>query len=61
MSNFDQIKDSDGNIYLSLESHKKDKGKSIGNKLEDFDILLMLGEGTLGKVFKVRSKINNEI
>ena len=61
MSNFDPIKDSDGKLYLSLESHKKDKGKIIGNKLEDFDILLMLGKGTFGKVFKVRSKINNEI
>ena len=61
MSNFETIKDSDGKIYLSLDTHKKDKGKSIGNAPEDFDILYQLGEGTFGKVFKVRSKINNEI
>ena len=61
MSHFDTIKDSDGKIYLSLENHIKDTGKSIGNKPEDFDILCLLGEGAFGQVFKVRSKINNEI
>jgi hypothetical protein len=43
MSHFDTIKDSDGKIYLSLENHIKDTGKSIGNKPEDFDILCLLG------------------
>ena len=61
MSHLDTIKDSDGKIYLSLENHTKDMGKSIGNRPEDFDILCMLGEGAFGKVFKVRSKLNNEI
>ena len=61
MSNFETIKDSNGKIYLSLENHKIDKGKSIGNKPEDFDILRKLGEGAFGQVFKVRSKLNNEI
>ena len=61
MSHFDIVKDSDGKTFLSLENRTKDEGGSIGNKPEDFDILRKLGEGAFGQVFKVRSKLNNEI
>ena len=33
----------------------------IGDKLEDFELLTILGEGGSGIVLKVRSLINNEI
>ena len=32
--------------------------ENIGNKLEDFEYLQLLGEGTFGSVIKVRSKKN---
>ena len=58
MSHFDTIKDINGKIYLSLENHEREKGKSVGNKPEDFEILSFIGSGGYGKVFKVRSKLN---
>ena len=61
MSHLNTIKDIDGKIYLSLENHESEKGKSIGNKPEDFEILSFIGGGAFGEVFKVRSKLNNEI
>ena len=35
--------------------------KYIGNKLNDFEILIELGRGSFGIVFKVLSKIDNNI
>ena len=61
MSHFDTIKDINGKIYLSLENHEREKGNSVGNKPEDFEILSFIGSGYFGKVFKVRSKLNKEI
>ena len=37
------------------------KNAKIGDKLEDFELLTILGEGGSGIVLKVRSLINNEI
>ena len=34
---------------------------NIGKKLKDFELMKLLGEGSFGKVIKVRSLINNEI
>ena len=34
---------------------------NIGKKLKDFELMKLLGEGSSGKVIKVRSLINNEI
>ena len=39
----------------------KKKNAKIGDKLEDFELLTILGEGGSGIVLKVRSLINNEI
>jgi NIMA (never in mitosis gene a)-related kinase len=48
-------------IAYELPSGYQNKGKSIGNKIEDFEILQVMGEGSFGFVAKVKSKINNEI
>ena len=62
MSYLDTIKDADGNLYLSLENSKNDTNvRNVGNKPEDFENLRILGEGGFGQVFKVRSKIDNNI
>ena len=62
MSYLDTIKDADGNLYLSLEDSKNDTNvRNVGNKPEDFENLRILGEGGFGQVFKVRSKIDNNI
>ena len=44
-----------------LPSHLIKDNKNIGNKLEDFEILQILGKGSYGYVAKVKSKINFEI
>ena len=44
-----------------LPSCYLNKGKYIGNKLDDFEILQMMGKGAFGFVAKVKSKINSEI
>ena len=61
MSNFDVIKDANGKEYLMLDSSELYDDTQMGNKSEDFEILKKLGEGSFGKVFKVRSKINNKV
>ena len=49
-------------LTYKLPSHYDiNEEKDIGNKLEDFDILQIMGEGTFGIVFKVKSKINHKI
>ena len=61
MSGFDVIKDSKGKEYLVFDSGELYDDSQMGNKSDDFEILKKLGEGNFGKVFKVRSKINNKI
>ena len=51
----EEIPPSNSTIILPGEEN------TVGNKIEDFEILNKLGEGAFGKVFKVRSKINNNI
>jgi len=50
-------------IYLSykLPSHFLNNNKNIGNKLEDFEILQIMGRGAYGFVAKVKSKNNLKI
>ena len=48
-------------IAYSLPSYSNIDEKKIGNKLDDFEILQVLGEGSYGFVAKVRSKINYKI
>ena len=48
-------------LAYKLPSHYKKNDKNIGNKLDDFEILQVLGEGSFGFVAKVKSKLNLEI
>ena len=48
-------------LAYKLPSHYKKEDNNIGNKLEDFIILQVLGQGTYGFVAKVKSKINLEL
>ena len=61
MSNFDVIKSAEGKEYLTFDSSELFDDSLMGNKSDDFEVLRKLGEGGFGKVFKVRSKINNKI
>ena len=61
MSNFDIVKDIKGKEYLIFDSSELYDESQIGNKLEDFEILQMLGSGSFGEVFKVLSKLNNKV
>ena len=58
------IKDIEGREYLSFNKPNYNEIMNIENsklKEENFEVLMKLGEGAFGKVFKVRSKIDNNI
>ena len=59
MAFFEVIKDIDGKNYLSLENLKHDDRSRIGSKLDDFEILQKLGEGSFGKIYSAVN-INNQ-
>ena len=61
MSNFDTVKDTEGKEYLMFDSSELYDESLIGEKSDDFEILKKLGQGAFGKVFKVRSKLNNKV
>ena len=61
MSIFDVVKDTEGKEYLIFDSSELYNDNLIGNNLEDFEILQVLGEGAFGKVLKVKSKLNNKV
>ena len=48
-------------LAYKLPSHYKKIDKNIGNKIEDFEILQVLGQGSYGFIAKVKSKLNGEI
>ena len=61
MSKLEIKRDIEDNQHLIFTNPNLNKGQIIGNKIEDFEILMLLGEGGFGKVFKGRSKLNNNI
>ena len=46
---------------LILKTRGTENNSDIGNKLEDFEILQIIGKGTYGFVAKVKSKLNLRI
>ena len=48
-------------LAYKIPSHYKKEDNNIGNKIEDFIILQVMGEGSYGFVAKVKSKINLEL
>ena len=61
MNYFDEVTDINLHTYLAFEDIKEDKKENIGGKLDDFEIIKLMGEGQFGKVFKVISKLNNKV
>ena len=55
------IKDQEGKEYLIFDETELYDDSEMGEKLEDFDILQILGKGSYGFVAKVRSIKNNKI
>ena len=58
------IKDLDGRTYLAFDKPTYNETINAFNsslKSDDFEVLMKLGEGAFGKVFKVRSKLDNNI
>ena len=58
---FESISDQKGNEHMVFNSLEFNEDELMGDKLEDFELLQLLGEGTFGKVLKVSSKINQKI
>ena len=55
------IKDQEGKQYIIFDESELYDDNEMGDKLEDFEILQILGKGSYGFVAKVRSIKNNKI
>ena len=55
------INDLEGNTYIGFESDIYNYQVKKEDKLDDFEIIDKLGEGSFGMVLKVRSKVDNKI
>ena len=60
MNTLQIIKDSEGKEVL-IKNVTELSETQIGQKLDDFEILKLLGKGSFGKVYKVQSKLNKKI
>ena len=58
---FESIKDQKGKDHLALSENKFNTDEEIGDKLEDFEFLQILGKGGFGLVYKVLSLVNKKI
>ena len=54
MINFDIAKDIEGKEYPVFDSSELYDDSIMGDKSEDFEILKKLGQGSFGKVFKIK-------
>ena len=55
------IKDQKGKDHLTFSISELNKDETIGDKLEDFERLQLLGQGGFGSVYKVLSLVNKKI
>ena len=55
------IKDSRGKDLLVFDKENINENEEMGNKVEDFEILQVLGKGSYGFVAKVKSRLNHKI
>jgi NIMA (never in mitosis gene a)-related kinase len=58
---FESIRDQKGKDHMVFNAQEFDNDESMGDKVEDFEPLQLLGEGSFGKVIKVSSLINQKI
>ena len=55
------IKDIKGKEHLVFKRENKNEVDEMGNQVDDFEILQLLGEGSFGYIAKVKSKLNHKI
>ena len=55
------IKDIKGKEHLVFKRENKNEVDEMGNQVDDFEILQLLGEGSFGYIAKVKSKLNQKI
>ena len=55
------VKDSEGKEYIVFDESELYDDSQMGDKLEDFEILQILGKGSYGFVAKIRSLKNKKI
>ena len=58
---FESIRDQKGKEHMVFNAQEFNNDDSMGDKVEDFEPLQLLGEGSFGKVIKVSSLINQKI
>ena len=55
------IRDIKGKEHLVFKRENKNELDDMGNKVDDFEILQVLGEGSFGYIAKVKSRLNHKI
>ena len=55
------IKDSKGKSHVVFDKDKSKEDEIMGDKVDDYEILQVLGEGSFGFVAKAKSRINHKI
>ena len=61
MNSLEILKDSEGKETLINNNIELPDKQTMGQNLENFEILKLLGKGVFGKVYKVQSKLNKKI
>lgn len=55
------FKDSKGKKHMGFIKENSDENNEMDNKVDDFEILQVLGEGSYGFIAKVKSRLNHKI